>query len=96
MIRSTPILLPKRKTWGKCHTCRVGARVKDSKWRHKPAFPSIIVGNIRPLASNMDELTALVNAQQEPLVSSLHCSTAAWLQSHILDHSVTMPDFLTV
>lgn len=55
-----------------------GVRVTDRKRRLKPAFPSIVMGNVCSPANKVVKLTAPINAQWEPRESSLHCYTAAW------------------
>ena len=54
------------------------------------------MGNVRSLANKTDELAALIKTQREFGESSLLCFTETWLHSHIPDHSVAAPGFLTV
>ncbi len=62
----------------------------------KSANPAIIMGNVFSLANKTDELTELIKTQREFRESSMLCFTATWLHSHIADHSVAEPGFLTV
>ena len=48
------------------------------------------------LGNKTDELATLIKSQREYRECSVLCFTETWLHSHILDHSVVVPDFSTV
>lgn len=58
-------------------------------------FMRLLYGNVRSLANKMGKLVVLTNSQREFREYRLSF-TETWLHSHIPDHSVTAPGFLTV
>lgn len=71
------------------HGSGAGVKTRErNKRRFKPCLPSIVMGSVRSLANELDELTALVNGQREYRECSLLCLTETWLNANIPDCSV--------
>ena len=76
--------------------CGAGAKWRMKKWRHSPAVPAIVMGNVRSLGNKTDKLAALIKSQREYHECSVLCFMETWLHSHIPHHSVAVPGFSTV
>ncbi|XP_016522199.1 uncharacterized protein LOC107834813 [Poecilia formosa] len=76
--------------------CSSGVKQREKRRRHKPAFPAIIVGNMRSLANKANELTALVRTQEDYRVCSIFCFTETWLHALVPDKTVEIPGYSLV
>lgn len=50
---------------GKRANVKTGGRLQRNRTRCKPCLPSVVTENVRLLANKLDEITTLVNSQQE-------------------------------
>jgi len=76
--------------------CWAGAKLWLNARRYKLYLPAITMGNLRSLASQMDELAALARCQSEYDENSVFCFTNKWLQKDIPDSNVSADGFQVV
>ena len=59
----------------------------------RPAVPSVVMGNLRSLCKNYEELSALANNQREFKNASLPIFTETWLTPSMPDSTVYLDHF---
>lgn len=65
-----------RRCWcGKRANVKTGGRLQWNRTRCKPCLPSVVTENVRLLANKLDEISTLVNSQQEFSERNLLCFT---------------------
>ncbi|XP_060947988.1 serine/threonine-protein phosphatase PP1-beta catalytic subunit-like [Limanda limanda] len=100
-LRHTPLLCVERpeipeELRRRRRGCRAGVKRRERKRRFKPCLPSVIMGNVRSLPNNMEELTALTRLQREYRECSLMCFTETWLTELSPDSHVNLDGFQLV
>lgn len=72
---------------------RGGFRVRNSRRGYKPVLPFVIMGNVRSLVNNADELSACLKYDRLYRQSSLLCFSETWLSDKTPESYVKMDGF---
>jgi len=99
VFRDTAVLLPEvrpdvpRELRRRKRGCHAGVKCQARKRRFKPVLPSIIMGNLRSLVYEMNELMAVTRHQSEYRECSLMVFTETWLTDFTPDTHAALDGF---
>ena len=72
---------------------RAGRRLYEKQCCFRPAVPSIVMGNVRSLPKNSEELAAPTRYQREYRDASVIIFSESWLTLNISDSTVDIDHF---